>query len=369
MDKIPFSSLTYIHKECETELKSAFERVLTSNWFIQGQECKKFEKQFAEYCGTAECVGCGNGLDALMLALKAMDIGTGDEVIVPSFTFIATALAVAYAGAKPVFVEVDPETALLDTEKIEDAITPRTKAIIAVHLYGQMAPMDKVCEIARKHNLRVLEDAAQAHGAVYKEKRAGSWGDAGCFSFYPGKNLGALGDGGAVTTNDAEVARRVRAIGNYGSEKKYVHDFMGVNSRLDEMQAAFLDAKLPYLEEWNQNRRKIAARYLSEVNNPYIKLPIVKHGVPVWHIFAVQCDCRDDLKHYLEEKGVGTNIHYPIAMHRQKAFEIYHFEPDAYPIAEKLANTVLSIPMYSGMTDEEVTYVIKALNEYKQAVK
>ena len=287
MDKIPFSSLTYIHKECETELKSAFERVLTSNWFIQGQECKKFEKQFAEYCGTAECVGCGNGLDALMLALKAMDIGTGDEVIVPSFTFIATALAVAYAGAKPVFVEVDPETALLDTEKIEDAITPRTKAIIAVHLYGQMAPMDKVCEIARKHNLRVLEDAAQAHGAVYKEKRAGSWGDAGCFSFYPGKNLGALGDAGAVTTNDAEVARRVRAIGNYGSEKKYVHDFMGVNSRLDEMQAAFLDAKLPYLEEWNQNRRKIAARYLSEVNNPYIKLPIVKHGVPVWHIFAV----------------------------------------------------------------------------------
>ena len=239
MDKIPFSSLTYIHKECETELKSAFERVLTSNWFIQGQECKKFEKQFAEYCGTAECVGCGNGLDALMLALKAMDIGTGDEVIVPSFTFIATALAVAYAGAKPVFVEVDPETALLDTEKIEDAITPRTKAIIAVHLYGQMAPMDKVCEIARKHNLRVLEDAAQAHGAVYKEKRAGSWGDAGCFSFYPGKNLGALGDAGAVTTNDAEVARRVRAIGNYGSEKKYVHDFICENVRYDKLKKAY----------------------------------------------------------------------------------------------------------------------------------
>ncbi len=310
MRKIPFSSLEIIHSECMPQLKAAFERVLDSNWFIQGEECRYFEKQFAQFCGTKECVGCGNGLDALMLSLKAMNIGQGDEVIVPSFTFIATALAVEYAGAKPVFVEVDSETALIDPSKIEDSITNRTKAIIAVHLYGQMAPMDQICEIAKKYSLRVLEDAAQAHGATYKGKRAGNWGDVGCFSFYPGKNLGALGDGGAVVTSNEEIARRVRAIGNYGSEKKYVHEFMGVNSRLDEMQAAFLSAKLPYLEQWNHNRSKIADRYLSEIRNPYIQLPVVKHGTPVWHIFAVQCDSRDNLKEYLEAHGVGTNIHY-----------------------------------------------------------
>ena len=300
MRKIPFSSLEIIHSECMPQLRAAFERVLDSNWFIQGEECRYFEKQFAQFCGTKECVGCGNGLDALMLSLKAMNIGQGDEVIVLSFTFIATALAVEYAGAKPVFVEVDSETALIDPSKIEDSITNRTKAIIAVHLYGQMAPMDQICEIAKKYSLRVLEDAAQAHGATYKGKRAGNWGDGGCFSFYPGK------------TSNEEIARRVRAIGNYGSEKKYVHEFMGVNSRLDEMQAAFLSAKLPYLEQWNHNRSKIADRYLSEIRNPYIQLPVVKHGTPVWHIFAVQCDSRDNLKEYLEAHGVGTNIHYNI---------------------------------------------------------
>lgn len=283
MRKIPFSSLEIIHSECMPQLRAAFERVLDSNWFIQGRNAGTLKTVCAILWYERVC-GLRKWFDALMLSLKAMNIGQGDEVIVPSFTFIATALAVEYAGAKPVFVEVDSETALIDPSKIEDSITNRTKAIIAVHLYGQMAPMDQICEIAKKYSLRVLEDAAQAHGATYKGKRAGNWGAVGCFSFYPGKNLGALRDGGAVVTSNEEIARRVRAIGNYGSEKKYVHEFMGVNSRLDEMQAAFLSAKLPYLEQWNHNRSKIADRYLSEIRNPYIQLPVVKHGTPVWHI-------------------------------------------------------------------------------------
>ncbi len=363
-EKIPFATVARIHERHKEELRQAYEAVVDGSWFIGGAPCEEFEAEFARYCGTKYGVGCGNGLDALMLTLRAMEIGAGDEVIVPSFTFIATALAVAYAGAKPVFVEVDPETALLDPALIEAAITERTRAIIAVHLYGQMAPMDKICAIAQKHGLKVLEDAAQSHGAVYEGKRAGSWGDAGCFSFYPGKNLGALGDAGGVVTGDARLAARVRAIGNYGAEKKYVHDYMGVNSRLDAIQAAFLLVKLKHLDEWCAERRTIAGRYLAEINNPKIQLPVVKHGVPVWHVFVVRCEERDRLQAYLEEHGIGTNIHYPIPMHEQKAFAGYRLPHGSFPIAEKLASTVLSIPMFNGMTQEEVSAVIEAVNRF-----
>ena len=364
-EKIPFATVARIHARHGGELRQAYETVMDGNWFIGGQPCDKFEEEFAQYCGVKHAVGCGNGLDALMLSLRAMGIGKGDEVIVPSFTFIATALAVAYAGATPVFVEVEPDTALIDPTLIEAAVTEKTKAMIAVHLYGQMAPMDAICAIGKKHGLKVLEDAAQSHGAVYQGKRAGSWGDVGCFSFYPGKNLGALGDAGGVVTSDPDLAKKVRAIGNYGAEKKYVHDYMGVNSRLDALQAAFLRVKLKHLDEWCAERRDIAGRYLAEIKNPKIKLPVVRYGTPVWHLFVVRCEERDRLQAYLEERGIGTNIHYPIPMHEQKAFAGYGLPHGSLPVAEKLAATVLSIPMFNGMTEEEVSEVIEAINQFK----
>ena len=363
--KVPFATVEYIHKMCKEDIDAAYERVFASNWFIQGQSCSQFEKEYAQYCGVNHCIGCGNGLDAIMLALRAMEIGEGDEVIVPSFTFIATALAVSYAGATPIFVEVDPQTTLIEPANIEQAITEKTKAIIAVHLYGQMVPMDQICEIARKHHLKVIEDAAQAHGAVYQGKKAGAWGDAGCFSFYPGKNLGALGDGGCVVTNDDTLNRKVRAIANYGAEKKYVHDFMGVNSRLDELQAAFISAKLKHLSDWNEERREIAGKYLAGIKNNKIILPTIKHGEAVWHLFVVQCEERDRLQAYLTEHDIGTNIHYPIPMHCQKAFAKYHIAEGTYPVAEKLAKSVLSIPIYNGMPDEQIEYVINVINQFK----
>lgn len=363
-EKIPFSTVERIHVQYGEELRRAYESVMDGSWFIGGESCKKFEEEFAQYCGVKYCVGCGNGLDALMLSLRAMGIGSGDEVIIPSFTFIATALAVVYAGATPVFVEVDPETALLDPALIEAAITEKTKAIIAVHLYGQMTPLDEICAIAKKHGLKVLEDAAQSHGAVYQGKRAGSLGDVGCFSFYPGKNLGALGDAGGVVTSDPELAAKVRAIANYGAEKKYVHDYMGVNSRLDALQASFLRTKLKHLDAWCAERRDIAGRYLAEIKNPKVKLPVIKNGIPVWHLFVVRCEERDKLRAYLEERGIGTNIHYPIPMHEQKAFTGYGLSHGSFPIAEKLAATVLSIPMFNGMTNEEISAVIEAINRF-----
>ena len=363
-ERIPFSTVERIHRQHDKELRQAYEAVVNGNWFIGSAPSEEFEREFARYCGTEYGIGCGNGLDALMLSLRAMEIGTGDEVIVPSFTFIATALAVVYAGATPVFVEVDPETALLDPERIEAAVTSRTKAVIAVHLYGQMAPMDRICEVAKRHGLKVLEDAAQSHGAEYQGRRSGSWGNVGCFSFYPGKNLGALGDAGGVVTNDARLDRRIRAIGNYGTEKKYVHEFMGVNSRLDTLQAAFLSVKLKYLDQWCAERRAIARRYLTEIDNPKIQLPVVKYGTPVWHLFVVRCKERDRLQAYLEENGIGTNIHYPIPMHEQRAFATYDLPHGSFPIAETLSAEVLSIPMFNGMTQDEISRVIEVIKKF-----
>ncbi|QIB68167.1 DegT/DnrJ/EryC1/StrS family aminotransferase [Aminipila butyrica] len=362
--KIPFATVEYIHKELKESLEEAYKEVFSSNWFIQGEACRKFETNFAQFCGAKYCIGCGNGLDAITIVLRAMGIGVGDEVIVPSFTFIATAIAVTYAGAKPIFVEIDEDTALLNPELIERNITRNTKAIIAVHLYGQPAQMDMICQIAKKYNLKVIEDAAQAHGAFYHDKRVGTLGDAATFSFYPGKNLGALGDGGCITTNDAVIAEKARAIGNYGADIKYHHEYMGFNSRLDEIQSAFLDIKLNSLDRWNNERKELARKYLDGINNEKIYLPIVNNGDHIWHLFVIKCEKRNELKRYLENLDIETNIHYPIPMHLQGAFKQFEYVKGDFPIAEKLSDTVLSLPMYNGMKEAEIEFIIKSINNF-----
>ena len=364
--KVPFVTFKPLEKELDKDLRDAFERVYNRSWYIEGVEDETFEKAFAEYCESKYCVGVGNGLDSLFLALKAMGIKEGDEVIVPSNTYIATALAVTYTGATPIFVEPDIRTFNIDPTKIEAAITDKTKVIMPVHLYGQACDMDPIMEVAKKYNLYVVEDCAQAHGSKYKGKVIGSFGDAAGFSFYPGKNLGALGDAGATVTNNEELAKKVRALGNYGSDYKYHHIYQGNNSRLDELQAAFLAAKLPHLNKVNAERRKIAQKYLDGINNPEIILPFVpEYAEPVWHIFGVRCDRRDELEKFLNDVGISTNKHYPIPMHLQGCYADLGFKKGDYPIAEEISETELSIPMYYGMTDEEVQYVIDRMNEFK----
>lgn len=364
--KVLFVSFLPMEHELDKDLRDAFERVYTRSWYIEGVEDENFEKAFAQYCNTKYCVGVGNGLDALMLALKALGVGEGDEVIVPSNTYIATALAVTYVGAKPVFVEPDIKTFNIDPNRIEAAITDKTKAIMPVHLYGQACDMDPIMEIAHKHGLYVVEDCAQAHGATYKGKKIGSFGDAAGFSFYPGKNLGALGDAGAVVTNNKELADKVRALGNYGSDYKYHHIYLGNNSRLDEMQAAFLSAKLPHLDKINEERRKIANRYLNGITNTEIVLPhIPEYANPVWHIFGIRCKRRTELEAFLNERGIGTNKHYPIPMHLQECYKNLGFKNGDFPIAEEISATELSIPMYYGMADQEIQYVIDSINEFE----
>ena len=364
--RVPFVSFKPLEKELDTELRAAFERVFDNSWYIGGKEDEAFEEAFAAYCDTKYCIGVGNGLDALMLALKAMGIGEGDEVIVPSNTFIATALAVTYVGATPVFVEPDIRTYNIDPAKIEEKITSRTRAIMPVHLYGQACDMDPIVEIAKKHGLYVVEDCAQAHGATYKGRVIGSFGDAAGFSFYPGKNLGALGDAGATVTNDKVLADKIRALGNYGSDYKYHHIYQGNNSRLDEIQAAFLSVKLPHMDRVNEARRVVARKYLEGIRNPAVVLPFVlPECEPVWHLFAVRCEKRDALAAYLEEKGIGTNKHYPIPMHLQECYRELNIPAGSLPIAEEISATELSLPMYYGMTDEEIQYVIDAVNGFE----
>lgn len=363
--KIPFVTFKPFEAELDKEIRDAFDRVYTRSWYIEGVEDEKFEKVFAEYCNSKYCVGVGNGLDALFLALKALNVKDGDEVIVPSNTYIATALAVTYVGATPVFVEPDIRTFNIDPAKIEKAITEKTKAIIPVHLYGQACDMEPIMKIAKKYNLLVVEDCAQAHGATYKGKVVGSFGDVAGFSFYPGKNLGALGDAGAIVTNNEELAKKVRALGNYGSDYKYHHVYQGNNSRLDELQAAFLAAKLPLLEKVNDNRRSIANKYLAGINNPKVILPFVPdYAVPVWHIFGIRCKRRTELENFLNDAGIGTNKHYPIPMHLQDCYKDLGFKEGDFPIAEEISSSELSIPMYYGMTDDEVQYVIDKVNEF-----
>lgn len=370
MSYVPFLDLKAPHAELREELRQAFDRVLDSGWFVHGSEVQQFEEEFANYNGTEFCVGVGNGLDALHMILRAYGIGSGDEVIVPSNTFIATWLAVNQAGAKPVPVEPDIRTYNIDPNCIEPAITSRTKAIIAVHLYGQPADMDAINAIARKHSLKVIEDAAQAHGAMYKNKRVGSLGDAAGFSFYPGKNLGALGDGGAVTTNDAELAEKIRTLSNYGSKVKYRHEVMGFNTRLDELQAALLRVKLRYLDIWNECRKSIAGTYLSELIQCNFILPYVSNDLdPVWHLFVIRTAHRNNLQAYLLEQGINTMIHYPIPPHLQNAYnEAGHLRSNL-PIAEKLSSEVLSLPIGSHMDDSQIEYVLKVIKQfYRQSL-
>ena len=363
--EVPFVGFLPMERELDADIRSAFDRVYTRSWYIGGVEDENFERAFAKYCGTEYCIGTGNGLDALILILKAIGIQNGDEVIIPSNTYIATALAVTYVGATPVFVEPDIRTFNIDPKKIEEKITNRTKAIIPVHLYGQPCDMNPIMDIAKRNALYIIEDCAQAHGAVYHGQMVGTFGDASGFSFYPGKNLGALGDAGAVVTNNNELAIKVRALGNYGSDYKYHHIYKGNNSRLDEMQAAFLSVKLPFLEKMNEERRRIANRYLNEIDNPEIILPyIIPGAVPVWHIFAIRCKDRDGLEEHLKSNGIGTNKHYPIPMHMQECYADLRMKAGDLPIAEEISATELSLPMYYGMTEEETTWVIKAVNAF-----
>lgn len=364
--QVPFSTVERIHNNLRGELLKDFEQVLDRHWFICGEEDVKFEKEFAKYCDARYCIGCGNGLDALMLILKALNIKAGDQVIVPSNTFIATALAVSYIGATPIFVEPREGTFNLNPELIEKKITNQTKAIIAVHLYGQPAEMSEIKLLAEKYKLYLLEDCAQAHGALYKGKKVGTFGDASGFSFYPGKNLGALGDAGAVITDNPTLAKKVQALRNYGSVEKYNHIYKGNNSRLDEIQAAFLSTKLKYLDEWNEERRKIANRYLKEINNPLIKLPsLITDIKPVWHIFAIKCKERERLQRFLTERGIATNKHYPIPLHLQEAYRDMGFVRGDYPLAEEISQSELSIPLFNGMTEVEIKYVINSINEFR----
>ncbi|EHI98523.1 Glutamine--scyllo-inositol transaminase [Clostridium sp. DL-VIII] len=363
--KIPFLNLEPMHAEIRNEILAAFEKVYDKNIFILGDSVDAFEKEFANYCNALYCISCGNGLDALSIILRGYDIGEGDEVIVPCNTYIATALAVSYVGAKVVLVDPDIKTFNIDINKIEEAITPKTKAIIAVHLYGRPAEIDKIKLICKQHNLKLIEDAAQAHGAIYNGKRAGNLGDAAGFSFYPGKNLGALGDAGAILTSDITLAKKVKAIRNYGSEIKYHNEYKGVNSRLDEMQAEFLRVKLKYLDKWNTDRQKIVKLYLEKINNSKIILPYIDSvQKSIWHVFAIRTEFRDELQSYLNTNGINTLIHYPIPIHLQKAYKDLGYKQGDFKVAETLSNTVLSLPLWHGMTIEEVNYIIDVLNKW-----
>lgn len=361
---VKFLDLKKVNERFRCEMDAAVKRVLDSGWYLLGKEVDAFEQEFAAYCGTRHCVGVANGLDALTLIIKAYGFGPGDEIIVPANTFIATLLAVSANGCTPVLVEPDWNTRLIDVDRIEAAVTPRTKAIMVVHLYGRTVDMEKVWEVAKRHNLKVIEDSAQAHGAKYDGIRCGNLGDASGFSFYPGKNLGCLGDGGAVTTNDDELVARVRAIRNYGSDYKYHHIYKGMNSRLDEIQAALLRVKLPHLDEDNARRRAIAERYIREITNPIVELPKLPKCPEghVWHVFAVTCRDRDGLLKHLEANGIQTNIHYPMPPHLQGAYR--ELANQSFPISERMHREIASLPMSPVLTDEEVAKVVETVNEF-----
>ena len=360
---IKFLDLKEINLQYKEELQEAFDRVLNSGWYILGKEVEAFENEFAEYCNVKHCIGVGNGLEALHLILRGYGIGKGDEVIVPSNTYIATWLAASYADANPIPVEPDIRTYNIDPKLIEKKITNKTKAIIAVHLYGQPCDMDAINKIAKKYNLKVIEDSAQAHGALYKGRKTGSLGDASGFSFYPGKNLGALGDGGAITTNDDELAKKIKVLRNYGSEIKYHNKYKGYNSRLDELQAAFLSVKLKTLDEDNQKRKEVAKYYLENIKNENITLPFVPdYADPVWHLFVIRNKNRDRLQEYLKKNEIQTMIHYPIPPHKQKAYE--SMNNFFYPISEKIHKEVLSLPISSVLKNQNIFKIVSNINNY-----
>lgn len=362
---IPFLDLQASYRELRSELDGAWHRVMDSGRYVLGHEVEAFEQEFAGYCGTRYCVGVANGLEALHLILRGYEIGPGHEVIVPSNTYIATWLAVSETGATPVPVEPRLETANLDPERMEAAITPQTRAVIAVHLYGQPAEMDTICAIAKKHGLVVIEDAAQAHGARWNGRRVGSLGDAAGFSFYPGKNLGCYGDGGAITTNNERLADAVRVLRNYGSRQKYYNEVRGVNSRLDELQAALLRVRLRVLDRWNERRRKLAARYRSALAQfPQLRLPMVADGCePVWHLFVVGHSGRDWFRMELEKRSIQTVVHYPIPPHLSEAYKSFGMDRGSLPVAERLAQENVSIPIGAHLSPSQQDHVVEAIAE------
>ncbi|OJX41178.1 MAG: erythromycin biosynthesis sensory transduction protein eryC1 [Chloroflexi bacterium 44-23] len=364
--KVSFLDMKTPYIELKHELDEAYQRVMESGWYILGREVKSFEQEFAEYCGTQYCIGVGNGLEALHLILCGYGIGKGDEVIVPSNTYIATWLAVSYIEAKPVPVEPDLHTFNLDPNRVEAAITSRTRAIMPVHLYGQSADMDPLMQLAQKNNLKVVEDAAQSQGTRYKDRLSGSLGHAAGFSFYPGKNLGAYGDAGAILTNDDSLAEKVLMLRNYGSKKKYYNEQKGYNSRLDEMQAAFLRVKLHHLDEWNQRRMKIALYYLNHLAGlPQLVLPYIPEwSQPIWHIFPILHKKRDNLQKYLYEKGIETLIHYPVPPHLSIAYSDLNMPKGSFPIAEQIASSELSLPMGPHLSLADAKYVVDAIQEF-----
>lgn len=370
---IPFLDLKSVNKQYREELIEACTKVIDSGWYIQGNEYTEFEKEFAQYCGTKYCIGVANGLDALILIIKAYrELGImndGDEIIVPSNTYIASILAISQSNLVPILVEPNINTYLIDPLKIEEKITSKTKAIMPVHLYGQICDMDMITNIAKKYNLKIIEDSAQSHGAYFKDKKCGNLGDASGFSFYPGKNLGALGDGGAVTTNDEKLALTIQALGNYGSHKKYENLYIGVNSRLDELQASMLRVKLKFLDNEIKQRRKIANYYIKNIKNNKIILPIEdqlidiqNYSSHVWHLFVVRTDQRDKLQQYLQNNGIQTLIHYPIAPHKQKAYNIWNNE--TYSISEKIHDEVLSLPISAIQSIDDTKKIVDIINTY-----
>lgn len=339
--------------------------VLRSGWYVLGKQVENFEKEFAAYVGSSYCVGLGNGLDALKLAFRALEIGEGDEVIVQANTYIASVMGITMNGATPIFVEPD-EYFGISPEAVEQAITSKTKAVLVVHLYGHPCQMDKISEICKKHSLKLVEDCAQSHGATYNGKMTGTFGDVGCFSFYPTKNLGAFGDAGAVTTDDAKLAAYFKTLRNYGSQKRYYNEVVGENTRLDEMQAGLLRVRLEHMQELTEERVAIAKRYMEGIKNPLMVLPAVKEEATcVWHQFVIRCERRDELIEYLKEKDIATIIHYPIPPHLSQAYEYLGHTKGSYPVTERLADTVLSIPMYNGLSVEDQEYVIEVLNSFR----
>lgn len=360
---IKFLDLHKINERFRNEIDNRIKEVLDSGWYLLGNQDKAFEENFAKYCGTKHCIGCANGLDALNLIIKAFGFGAGDEIIVPANTYIASILAISENGCIPILVEPDINTYNINPDLIEEKITSKTKAIMVVHLYGQAVEMEKIWALAKKYNLKVIEDSAQAHGAIYQGKRTGDLGDASGFSFYPGKNLGCMGDGGAITTNDDELAKKIRAIANYGSDYKYHHIYKGVNSRLDEIQAAILDVKLPHLDKDNACRRDIAKYYRENIQNPKLVLPqTYDENAHVWHVFVIRCDDRVSLQKFLDDNGIQTNIHYPTAPHKQGAYK--ELANQNLPITEKIHQEVISLPISPVLTEEEVKKVVKVVNAW-----
>lgn len=365
---IPFLDMKAQYEELRSEFDLAYHRVMESGWYILSDEVRSFEQEFADYIGVRHCIGVGNGLEALQLILLAFGIGEGDEVIVPANTYIASWLAVSYTGARPIPVEPEPGTYNIDPARVERAISKRTRAIMPVHLYGQPSDMEAICQVANRHGLQVVEDSAQTHGAKFKDRMAGSLGSAAAFSFYPTKNLGAFGDAGAVTTDDEQVADKIRVMRNYGSRKKYFNEVRGRNSRLDPLQAAFLRVKLKYLDVWNQHRRQIADVYLEGLRSlPGIVLPgIIPGATHVWHLFVISTVQRNQLQSYLEGHGIGTLVHYPIPPHLSLAYADLNYKTGDFPLTERMADSVLSLPMGPHLTVDEAGYVVEVIREFVQ---